>query len=144
MFIWVPHKCEHYIERKLQMYHETKQAKIMKDLYSMRSTGRFPTIEVEEESLWLEVSNLILNAVLFGETPIKKVKLFIFQDWDKMTLAYRLGGDDKSLVRQFALQYSPNRVTEMKHRAERNGYRTKYSPPDSQYKAGLLEIEVDM
>lgn len=121
-----------------------KQAEIMKQLYAMRKTGKFPSIEVEEESLWTEVTELLKNSILFSESPIEKAKILIFQDWDKMSLAYRLGSDEKSLVRQFALPYNPNRIRGLQDRAMKNGYRTKYSPPDNQYKDGLLEIEVEL
>lgn len=122
----------------------TKQAKTMKELYKMRSTGRFPTLEVEEESLWMEVTELLRTSVLFSESPLMKARILIFQDWEKLSLSYRLGSDDKTLKRQFALEYNCNRINALKDRAERNGYKTKYSPPDKQYKAGLLEIELDL
>lgn len=122
----------------------TKQSEIMQSLYDMRQTGRFPSIEVEEECLWWEVTELLRNAVLFSEAPIKKAKVLVFQNWDTLSLSYRLGSDDKSLVRQFSLQYNPNRISGLQNRAIRNGYRTKYSPPDEQYKAGLLEIELQL
>lgn len=122
----------------------TKQSEIRQSLYDMRQTGRFPSIEVEEECLWWEVTELLRNAVLFSEAPIKKAKVLVFQNWDTLSLSYRLGSDDKSLVRQFSLQYNPNRISGLQNRAIRNGYRTKYSPPDEQYKAGLLEIELQL
>ena len=123
---------------------EPKQAEVMKQLYEMRNKGRFSTIEMEEESLWMEVTELLRTTVLFSEAPIMRAKIMIFQNWDKGNLSYRLGGDDKSLVRQFALEYSPNRIRQLENRAIRNGYKTKYSPPDADYKAGLLEIELDL
>ena len=127
------------------MNNETvKQAKTMKALYEMRSTGRFPTLEVEEESLWMEVTELLRTSVLFSESPLMKARILIFQDWEKLSLSYRLGSDAKTLKRQFALEYNCNRINALKNRAERNGYKTKYSPPDEQYKAGLLEIELDL
>lgn len=121
-----------------------KQAEIMKQLYEMRLTGRFSSIEMEEESLWMEVTELLRTSVLFSEAPIETAKIWIFQNWDKGNLSYRLGGDDKSLVRQFALEYNPNRIRQLENRAIANGYHTKYSPPDSEYKAGLLEIELNL
>lgn len=121
-----------------------KHSDLLRGLYAMRQTGRFPSIEAEKENLWLEVTGLLSSSVLFSEAPIGKAKILIFQDWDKMSLAYRLGSDDKSLVRQFSLQYNPNRIRDLKDRAVRNGYRTKYSPPDDQYKNGLLEIELEL
>lgn len=122
----------------------SKQAEIMKQLYAMRQTGRFPTIETEDECLWMEVTQILRNIVLFSETPTRKAKILIFQNWDKGNLSYRMGNDDKSLVRQFSLQYNPNRIRDLEDRAIRNGYRTKYSPPDEHYSAGLLEIEVNL
>lgn len=119
-----------------------KQAETMRQLYAMRQTGRFPSIEVEEESLWWEVTELLRTSILFSESPIKKAKILVFQNWDKGNLSYRMGSDDKSLVRQFSLQYNPNRIKDLEGRAICNGYRTKYSPPDEQYRAGLLEIEL--
>ena len=109
---------------------ETKQAEIMRALYSMRNTGHFPSLEVEEESLWQEVTQLLRTSVLFSESPLMKARILIFQDWEKFSLSYRMGGDDKNLKRQFALEYNPNRISTLRNRAVRNGYRTKYSPPD--------------
>jgi hypothetical protein len=123
---------------------ETKQAEIMRALYSMRNTGHFPSLEVEEESLWQEVTQLLRTSVLFSESPLTKARILIFQDWEKLSLSYRMGGDDKTLKRQFALEYNPNRISTLRNRAERNGYRTKYSPPDTTYEAGLLEIELEL
>lgn len=123
---------------------ENKQAEIMRALYSMRNTGRFPSLEVEDESLWQEVTQLLRTSVLFSESPLTRARILIFQDWEKFSLSYRLGGDDKTLKRQFALEYNPNRISTLKNRAIRNGYHTKYSPPDSTYKAGLLEIELEL
>ena len=45
--------CDIIIERidiKMRQKDETKQAEIMRALYSMRNTGHFPSLEVEEES----------------------------------------------------------------------------------------------
>lgn len=123
---------------------EPKQAEVMKQLYKMRNVGRFSTIEMEEESLWMEVTELLRTTVLFSEAPVMRAKILIFQNWDKGNLSYRMGGDDKSLIRQFALEYNPNRINQLRNRATRNGYKTKYSPPDTDYKAGLLEIELDL
>ena len=78
----------------------------MKALYEMRSTGRFPTLELEEESLWMEVTELLRTSVLFSESPLMKARILIFQDWEKLSLSYRLGSDDKTLKRQFALEYN--------------------------------------
>lgn len=54
--------CDIIIERidiKMRQKDETKQAEIMRALYSMRNTGHFPSLEVEEESLWQEVTQLL-------------------------------------------------------------------------------------
>lgn len=123
---------------------EPKQAEVMKQLHEMRNKGHFSSIEMEEESLWMEVTELLRTTILFSEAPLMRAKIMIFQNWDKVNLSYRLGGDDKSLVRQFALGYSPNRIRQLENRAIWNGYKTKYSPPDADYKTGLLEIELDL
>ena len=71
---WV---CDIIIERidiKMRQKDETKQAEIMRALYSMRNTGHFPSLEVEEESLWQEVTQLLRTSVLFSESPLMKAR----------------------------------------------------------------------
>ena len=84
--------CDIIIERidiKMRQKDETKQAEIMRALYSMRNTGHFPSLEVEEESLWQEVTQLLRTSVLFSESPLMKARILIFQDWEKFSLSYR-------------------------------------------------------
>ena len=93
---WV---CDIIIERidiKMRQKDETKQAEIMRALYSMRNTGHFPSLEVEEESLWQEVTQLLRTSVLFSESPLMKARILIFQDWEKFSLSYRMGETTKT------------------------------------------------
>ena len=70
------------------MNNETvKQAKTMKALYEMRSTGRFPTLEVEEESLWMEVTELLRTSVLIRESHHMKARILIYHNIDKLSLS---------------------------------------------------------